>query len=435
MTVSGAPRRRSPRLQARNQDNSQDRPESTAAPRARTARSSRPRADQFCIYNTSIHNKEARVPAYITEYKPPHKLPLGCIYEGLEDMELDEVVRCRETDTPRDRFRRLIAAVITQAFSYMVQLGVEYGCVCTGEAFVFLRVPDDPRTAYYFLSVPKGDVGGATGWAPDSDGPNRLHLTAVGQMLAFTLQALKTPRRSHQWRLEAASQLNSWEVVYEDLLDAIPEEDAPSLDSGEGIRLLAPQAARGHRTSTQPATKTPILILRADSDLHPSAYLAHTPAAAAAPRLAGVPAEDGVDGIARKTAYWDHGQSYHQIDRPTFLACIRQQLLSDLDTDCKPVDYSARAIHNLGVLHKDLEPRNILWNEETGRVMVIDFERAKVVKSRTVLGVISLNRKRKRGSAASMAKQGVDDVFVRERRRATTELRGLTSLAFSHPDL
>jgi serine/threonine protein kinase len=28
------------------------------------------------------------------------------------------------------------------------------------------------------------------------------------------------------------------------------------------------------------------------------------------------------------------------------------------------VDGAALAIHNLGVLHRDLEPRNILWNEE-----------------------------------------------------------------------
>jgi tRNA A-37 threonylcarbamoyl transferase component Bud32 len=114
-----------------------------------------------------------------------------------------------------------------------------------------------------------------------------------------------------------------------------------------------------------------------------------------------------------------------------FLSFGGQRISQRLTTKNRPlitkqVDYSARAIHNLGVLHKDLEPRNILWNEETGRVMVIDFERAEVVKPRTVLGVISPNRKRKRGSAANMAKQGVDDVFVRERRRATTELRGLT---------
>lgn len=35
-------------------------------------------------------------------------------------MELEEVVRCREIDSPQDHFRRLVAAVITQAFSYMV---------------------------------------------------------------------------------------------------------------------------------------------------------------------------------------------------------------------------------------------------------------------------------------------------------------------------
>ena len=95
-------------------------------------------------------------------------------------MELKDVIQCRETDTPRDHYRRLVAVVIIQTFSYMVKLGVAYGCVCTSEAFVFLRIPDNPRTVHYFLSVPKGDVGEATGWALDSDGVNRLYLIAVG---------------------------------------------------------------------------------------------------------------------------------------------------------------------------------------------------------------------------------------------------------------
>ncbi|KAF2174667.1 hypothetical protein K469DRAFT_456143, partial [Zopfia rhizophila CBS 207.26] len=177
-----------------------------------------------------------------------------------------------------------------------------------------------------------------------------------------------------------------------------------------------------------------------------------------------------------------HLESYHRIDRPTFLTLMHQQLSEDLDTNCKPVgvhgargalfqarlksygytvaakctslDFiyhlkreatiykhlrpirgihvpvhlgninldrpyfydgitelvhmmflsfggklisqrltaenrpsvtqhvgcSVRAIHNLGVWHKDLRPRNMLWNEETGQVMVIDFERAEVVE-------------------------------------------------------
>ncbi|KAJ9641102.1 hypothetical protein H2199_005770 [Coniosporium tulheliwenetii] len=195
MSVSGNQRRRSPRLQARAKQTKP--PDSAAAATAGAARSSRPRADQFCVYNTSseTQNTEHRIPAFIIKYKAPHKLTLGYIYEGLDDMELEDVVRCRETDSPQDHFRRLLAAIITQTFSYMFQAGLEYGCICTGEAFIFLRVPDDPRTVYYFLSVPKGDVGKKTGWAPDSDGGNRLHLTAVEQMLAFTLQALKTPPR------------------------------------------------------------------------------------------------------------------------------------------------------------------------------------------------------------------------------------------------
>jgi hypothetical protein len=77
----------------------------------------------------------------------------------------------------------------------MIQAGLEYGYVFTSEAFIFLRVSDDPSMVYYFLSVPRADVGLATGWDPASDEPNRLHLTAVGQALAFTLCALRgSPR-------------------------------------------------------------------------------------------------------------------------------------------------------------------------------------------------------------------------------------------------
>lgn len=73
----------------------------------------------------------------------------------------------------------------------MVTGGMEFGYICTGEAFIFLCVKrDDLKTAYFFLSVPGEDVGNFTGGLLDSHGDNRLHLTAVGQVLAFTLRAL-----------------------------------------------------------------------------------------------------------------------------------------------------------------------------------------------------------------------------------------------------
>ena len=197
--LSISERRRSPRLLTQLA-----KPSESSASKSMTeaiieaVKATRSRADQFCVYNifSETENTKYRIAVFIIEYKIPHKLHLDCIYEDLKDMNLKKMIRCNETDDPQDHFRRLIVATITQAFSYMIRAGLKYGYVCTGEAFIFLRVLDNPKTVYYFLSVPENDVGKTTGMASDANGQNRLHLTAVGQVLTFTLQALKRPSRS-----------------------------------------------------------------------------------------------------------------------------------------------------------------------------------------------------------------------------------------------
>ena len=58
---------------------------------------------------------------------------------------------------------------------------------------------------------------------------------------------------------------------------------------------------------------------------------------------------------------------------------------------------AVNAIHGAGVLHRDMRMPNLLWNKETKRVMVIDFERAEIVKAvRRALLPMSPIRKRKR---------------------------------------
>ena len=558
--VSGPQRRRSLRLQAK----AKQKEARSSSASAKTTRSSHPRADQFCVYNTGTQNSENRVAAFVIEYKAPHKLPLGYIYEGLADIELDDVVRACDADTPRDQYRRLIAAVITQAFSYMIKGGLEYGCVCTGEASIFLRVPDhEPGTVQYYLSVPKGDVGTFTEWVPESDRANRLHLTAVAQMLAFTLQALKRPQpRDQNWRVSAAAQLNSWEIVYDELLDTVPPGDAPSSDYRpprqddflrmSPIQLRGRAALRGRQNCGQPADEHEA----SDEDQDPdqdtpsrphatfqSLSRAQPPSKAssssASPRgapsgryctqkcLLGLANGGKLDALCPNVR--DHGKGCHQIDTSAFLTLIRQQLSSDLDTDCKPiglpgacgvlfrvrlrshgytvaakatpihfvqrlrweafvyghlrpvqgvhvpvhlgnvdletyyfyegitelvhmmflsfggkrisryltahngtvaaqqVECAALAIHNLGILHRDLEPRNILWNEESNKAMIIDFERAEIVEPRSALGGTSANWTRKRKLETRMIKRNGDGtVFARERRRAVFELRAIT---------
>lgn len=39
----------------------------------------------------------------------------------------------------------------------MIEMGVQYSYICTGEAFIILKIADDPSSAYY-LSVPNHDV-------------------------------------------------------------------------------------------------------------------------------------------------------------------------------------------------------------------------------------------------------------------------------------
>jgi hypothetical protein len=68
--------------------------EAEDASRARTAGSSRPQADQFCVYNTgTTRNAHDRITAFILEFKAPHKRPLSYIYEGLGEIALKEVVQ------------------------------------------------------------------------------------------------------------------------------------------------------------------------------------------------------------------------------------------------------------------------------------------------------------------------------------------------------
>jgi hypothetical protein len=207
-------RRRSPRLAA--QEAMQKRP----VERAKTPpsnKSHRPRPDQFCVYNMApvgSNTESQRVVTYVKEYKSPHKVTLGHIYGGLEEMDLEQVLEEKEEDLPKDRLRRLVAAIITQAFDYMIRTGSARAVVSTGEADIYLRIDDDPSTVYYYLSVPKGNVGNATGWDASNPGPNRLHLTAVGQSLAFTLQALQIPPRSQSWRQQYEGQLPRWHCRY-----------------------------------------------------------------------------------------------------------------------------------------------------------------------------------------------------------------------------
>ncbi|PNY19708.1 Uncharacterized protein TCAP_07480 [Tolypocladium capitatum] len=183
-----------------------------AAPKVRRrARGKGNRADQFCIYRTSDGQN---VPALAIEYKAPHKLSVDEVVTGLEsEIRPERDVINQDGQGFAFTARALAAAVVTQLFSYMIGKGIQYGYVCTGQAFVFLHIPDDPSNVYFSVCVPNLDVM--------DDDETRLHRTAAAQVFAFILQALRARPPPESWHDEA-ERLDTWAVEYDDVLRNIP---------------------------------------------------------------------------------------------------------------------------------------------------------------------------------------------------------------------
>ncbi|KAI9823200.1 MAG: hypothetical protein M1832_002644 [Thelocarpon impressellum] len=184
----------------------------------------KPRTDQVCVY-TEVHGEgNRRRLAFVIEDKPAHKLSTAMLRMGLRPLDIRKDVIDRVTvPTSEDQEAhiqyhsdRLVAAAITQIFSYMIEGGVQYGYITTGEAIVFLHVPsDDPSTVRYHLVEPRADVEAQIEAYPDNA---YSHCTALGQVLAFSLLALESKAKPNDWQQRVIEQLTPWAVDYDAML-------------------------------------------------------------------------------------------------------------------------------------------------------------------------------------------------------------------------
>ncbi|KAK2793315.1 hypothetical protein FQN50_010012 [Emmonsiellopsis sp. PD_5] len=111
--------------------------------------------------------------------------------------------------------------------------------------------------------------------------------------------------------------------------------------------------------------------------------------------------------------YYDEGVYTHML----FLSWAGKPISEIMkpDNSACMIDMSSRslqAIHLAGVLHRDAEPRNILWNEICNRPMFVDFELAEM---RNALSAISPNvgqRKRRLGKSRSAFSKELSDAKI-----------------------
>ncbi|KAE8154242.1 hypothetical protein BDV25DRAFT_148143 [Aspergillus avenaceus] len=294
---------------------------------------------------------ERQKPVYAVEFKAPHKLTIPELVAGLRHIDLARDIIGQEGNTFEFYAKRLIAAVVTQIFSYMIDSGVRYGYICTGEAFVFLHIPkDDPTVAQYFLCIPNQDV--------QADDELRLHRTAIGQVLAFTLQALAAESPPQEWHDAANHRLTTWKVEYLDVLREIPEtlrKDPPASNyrpsHWKQVRKLHHTRSRAQ---CQPGASTPT---HSSTEASGSDQESHSPSAAAASRSQSSRGRGNnrqSTRVSKSTRTDRNNQQNSQKDghstRPyCTIACIRGMVNRDLlDKECPNWKLHGDQRHSMG---------------------------------------------------------------------------------------
>ncbi|KAJ6038412.1 uncharacterized protein N7446_005212 [Penicillium canescens] len=315
---------------------------------AGTARRRNRRADQFCVH---VVANERQKPVYAVEFKAPHKVTIPELVAGLHQMDLARDVIDQEGDTFEFYATYLVAAVVTQIFSYMIDNGVQYGYICTGEAFIFLHIPkDDPTVVQYFLCIPNQDVQADDEW--------RLHRTAIGQVLAFTLQALAAEAPSQEWHDAAHDKLKTWEVEYLDVLRKIPEtlrKDPQASNYRPSHWKLEPKAHNTRsRARCQPGMSTPKHSSTEDSG---SDEESHSPSIAAAARSRSSRGQGNNRQSTKESESTRAGRNSEQTSRKDgkstrpycTIACIRGMVNRDpLDKKCPNWELHGGQRHSMG---------------------------------------------------------------------------------------
>ena len=269
--------------------------------------STRLQPDKICVYAGAKGGKRSL--AFVVEYKPPQKLTLARLRLGLRDMKISEVVDRYEVPRPEAKEAlsqyhsdRLVAAVITQTFLYMIENGLEYSYITTGEAFVFLKVrSDDPTAVYFHLAEPQADVDQNT---------SGIHCcTAVSQVMALCLLALGSRVRDQGWRQKAMARFPEWNENWETILHSIPPSRPTS--AGDGTNSST------HQVQTRPYCTQRCLLGLIRGEMLDS----HCP---------NVPLHCG-------ETHDGHHAHHHPLDHTTWLARLHDQLTRTLDDNCHPL--------------------------------------------------------------------------------------------------
>ncbi|KIH91736.1 hypothetical protein SPBR_01364 [Sporothrix brasiliensis 5110] len=393
-----------------------------------------------------VNSDGSIVPVFVVEYKAAHKLrgstlklalsdavrePQGLFTTAIREQRSNKIFQGDKHLEARRKAEKATARVIAQAFHYMVEFGLCYSYVASGEALILLYLDAaDVRTLYYHLALPRDEV--TSGGAAD-----HVRHSAVAMVSTMALLALAEPVLSQRWKKEAVHMLKRWPYPYDEmhLLDESSEEEEAcvlGLRDGGPLDRDCPNVQL-HPTKDGCHTLTAVqfcnrlreqladnldencdaldkygkfgaigMLFRLTLQGYGYCVVAKGVQRVHAPRL------------EQETAIYDHLQEQQGTLVPVCLGVIHlvdvyrtsvgahvshmmvisyagepigSKTAGPLPDNIGSLEYNAWVrLRQLGVEHGDERGPNLLWNAPLQRLMCIDFEWSKII-----------NRKRKYG--------------------------------------
>ncbi|KAG5931245.1 hypothetical protein E4U59_000471 [Claviceps monticola] len=150
-------------------------------------------SDLFCSFKSASGSDTTKFTLkWMGEINAPHKVEKDAFQTALPH---GHVIDLRQSIFGDNEVRNTVVEIIIQLYSAMVDKGVRYGYTDTGKATLYIRIDStDPAIIYYHVSCPSSDV---------DDDDRKMHLSAVSQRLAFTVQAIQAPASTREWVIKA----------------------------------------------------------------------------------------------------------------------------------------------------------------------------------------------------------------------------------------
>ncbi|KAG5960102.1 hypothetical protein E4U58_004755 [Claviceps cyperi] len=301
----------------------------TSTDRSQSTNEALGKCDLFCSFRSASASDTSKfILKWMAEIKPPHKLEAEVFQMALPH---GHVIDLRKGTLGDNECRNTVVEMIIQLYSAMVEKNIRYGYTDTGRATLYIRIDSDPSILYYHLSCPSSDV---------DDDDRKMHLSAISQRLAFTVQAIQAPDSPIKWVTEA-EKLPQWGYKREEeTLDSdsrLPNHSADEVENEEKASdsdsVSDPKKTQNLGMHNQPDSRR-----KMQNDFVNRSYCTHECLRGLA---FGTPLDKNCPNVK------DHGSKH--IDRQEFLRLIRDQLDGEKAHDnCEPINASG----HIGCLFK-----------------------------------------------------------------------------------